>query len=623
MTNATHDSKSLNGFRRIRLLAGKFAFLVLAAFAAGTAWGATYFGVGGADPLYLNADGSLSVGTVLGYGLTSETRQFDFNLYYGLDGDSVTNIVRMYQTGPLKPGTSSAAWPSVNFTTEPVPGIASCRPLWLFIEYKNTIYGTGTAAPSAAQDLTTTSQVYRSSQTYFRGFRVCWTNYDPKSFIISGTVVPERGYVSARLTYRLNASSLDAGTTVSTIPLNATDGSFEFRIPFSGMTDKLLWKVEIIDGNGDAELYEDPFGNSVFTTTHSDEEHVEYTWTGAGDDDRWSNVTNWNGVSTKGFDPGATFGYPGLLAADNYRRSYVWFRSDAEVDLEGQKYTFLDDGDLYIAPNITVTLKNGKLGLRNSPYTMGANGTTVVLDGVTIADPKNDKWTEDIAGSPIIDFAAGSTVVFAGTTTATWQFRATKDNANIVFRDGTIKTRYSTSTAIKDSTLTLITNAIWQTTAGDITKKTGYTTTFRDGPDRQAQFICSAAIDLYGEYNVKIPAKGHSKPTIQAKTVNSTTTTTASFIVYVDDYLSDERVPLVKFTATASTDKNNNTSRISTQIANTSGNNRIILYARTGDDSNYKDVTARRNARLVWDSTAQTLYYQQDKVPRPTMIFLQ
>ena len=31
---------------------------------------------------------------------------------------------------------------------------------------------------------------------------------------------------------------------------------------------------------------------------------------------------------------------------------------------------------------------------------------------------------------------------------------------------------------------------------------------------------------------------------------------------------------------------------------------------------------AERNARLVWDSATQTLYYKQDRCPRPTIISL-
>ena len=83
-------------------------------------------------------------------------------------------------------------------------------------------------------------------------------------------------------------------------------------------------------------------------------------------------------------------------------------------------------------------------------------------------------------------------------------------------------------------------------------------------------------------------------------------------VLVSNDYLGDVPVPLVKFTATNNTAKNNNDTRITSQL----NGNYIRLYARTGTDDGYKDVTEERNARLVWDSTAQTLYYQQDKVER-------
>jgi hypothetical protein len=35
-----------------------------------------------------------------------------------------------------------------------------------------------------------------------------------------------------------------------------------------------------------------------------------------------------------------------------------------------------------------------------------------------------------------------------------------------------------------------------------------------------------------------------------------------------------------------------------------------------------RDVTAKRNAKLVWDSTAQTIYYQQDKVQHGTLVLV-
>ena len=205
-------------------------------------------------------------------------------------------------------------------------------------------------------------------------------------------------------------------------------------------------------------------------------------------------------------------------------------------------------------------------------------------------------------------------------------WKPTKDNVKFIFQDGTIKMRYSTSTTIysQSGSRTLVTNAVWQTTAGDVSKGTAFITTFLDGPDRQAQFVCSAAIDLRRYYVIRIPAGGHSDATIKAATLMDDTNVGA-FIVYVDDYLSDARVPLVKFTTTNSSYKNNNNTRMTTQL----NNSKITLYVRTGDPTtpmqadSYKDVAAKRHAKLEWDNATQTLYYKQDKVLRQTIIFLQ
>lgn len=92
----------------------------------------------------------------------------------------------------------------------------------------------------------------------------------------------------------------------------------------------------------------------------------------------------------------------------------------------------------------------------------------------------------------------------------------------------------------------------------------------------------------------------------------------------VDDYLDDTPVPLVTFTTSSDASKTGNDTRMIQQL----DKNKITLSVRTGDpatpldESSYKDVMAERNARLVWDSATQTLYYKQDRCPRPTIISL-
>ena len=335
---------------------------------------------------------------------------------------------------------------------------------------------------------------------------------------------------------------------------------------------------------------------------------ITYTWTGSGDGRSWNDGDNWSPDATPCRD------YPGVK--DGGYSDAIVFNTSADVDLGGGTYGVCDGGSKFTtAAGINLTLRNGTLDLNHSSYTLGGHDTILTFDRLSLVrGTVSDNYTA------VTDFAAGTTVNFIGNSTSDMQWRPTMENLNFTFRDGTIKTRYSTSTAIKTTTCTLITNAIWQMTAGDVTKGTGYITTFRDGKDRQAQLICNASIDLRSYYNVNIPAEGHSKPTIEAATLAAepSTPTIAYFILYVNNYLSDTPVPLVKFTTTNSTNKDNNNNRVTNQLAE----NKIRVYARTGNDDNYTDVTAKRNARLVWDNTAQTIYYQQDKVKRREMVIV-
>ncbi len=615
MHRMAQNCNSLSGFRRIRLLVGKFAFLVLAALAASAAWGDGWIYIeDNTAEGFLNANHQLVVKCGLGYLDASKTRVWDFNVSYGIVGGSWSTNLTMHTTPALgETWYFMADGENVpSFVSEPIPGYQAGDDVWYQVVVSNTLYNGSAPVVGSADDLTYVHDVHYVHGAYNSVDISYDYTWDTKNFIYKGKVDAYMAYASVRLTCGLNVASLDDNPMVLTANLDA-NGEFSITIPNAVEGDTLRWKLELIDGNGDATLYEDYLNRSEFTKKFElvDQGRVTYTWTGNGDGRSWADVDNWDK------DVGLCKGYPGVK--NGYYWDVIQFTTDADVDLGGQTYGVRDEGGHFItSAGINLTLRNGLLDLNHSSYTLGGSGTTLTFDRFAVI-----RGSTTSTSGFTVDFAAGTTVNFIGTKTSNMQWKPTKANVNFTFRDGTIKTRYSTSTSIQSTTRTLITNAIWQTTNGDITKRTGYMTTFRDGPDRQAQFICNAAIDLYGWYNVKIPAEGHSKPTIQAKTLNGTTTTIASFIVYVDDYLSDKPVPLVNFTATASTDKNNNTSRINTQIANTSGNNRIILYARTGDDSNYKDVTAKRNARLVWDSTAQTLYYQQDKVPRPTMIFLQ
>ena len=628
MTHATHDRKSLSGFRRIRLLAGKFAFLILAAFAAGAA-----FASGRIDlkeeyvQAHLTANGELLVTYKLGYDTSSsattvDSRNFDFNISYGIIGGSDTYTATMSSSGTMLPagaGSSYKIWYIAGddgtvpgYTSPAIPGLQGDSDVWYRVCVSNTLHNG--AAPTGSDDLTTTMATHYIYAAY-DDVR-CTFSQTPWQYNIAGAVTPGFGYVSARLTYAHNKSTLGSGASTLTAAI-APDGTFSFGVPAVGnganvMT--LTWKAEFLDGNGDVLVFNNYLGESVHTETIADKSRVTYTWTGNGDGRSWADGNNWSQ------DVESCLGYPGVM--NGYYWDTIVFNTDADVDLGGATYGIRNNGDnLSFGPGINVTLRNGLLNLSYGSYTLGANGTTLTFDrfAVMVGTLTDNNYCN-------VGFAAGTTVNFVGNSTSDMVWMPNAANLTFTFRDGTIKTRYSTSGNIQgqNTSRTLITNAIWQTTAGDVSKGTAYITTFLDGPDRQAQLVCSAGIDLRRFYVIRIPAEGHADATIKAATLMDDTNIGA-FVVYVDDYLDDAPVPLVKFTTTNSTYKKNNDTRMTKQL----NNDKIQLFARTGDpatpfhDPSYKDVKAKRNARLVWDTATQTLYYQQDKVKRQTMIIVQ
>ena len=633
MDNLTPDCRCLKQSKHFGLscpAAGKFAVLAFAALAASEAIASGRIDLKESYmQAQLTASGELYVTYKLGYDTSSsattvDSREFDFNISYGIVGGTDTYTATMSSSGTLLPagaGSSYKVWyiagdggTAPGYTSPAIPGLQSGDEVWYRVCVSNTLHNG--AAPVGDNDLTTTMAVHYA-YTAYRDVG-CVFSQTPWQYNVSGVATPGMGYVSARLTYAHNTSTLGSNASTMTTEVGA-DGAFSFGIPAVGnganaMT--MTWKVELLDANDVALLCKDYLGTSLHTETIVDASRVTYTWTGNGDGRSWADGNNW----TQNVD--SCLGYPGV------KNSYYWdtiiFNTDADVDLGGKTYGIRDGGgNLTFGANINVTLRNGLLDLNNGTYTLGASGTTLTFDRFAVM-----RGTLSDSQYPTVDFAAGTTMKFVGTSTSDMNWKPTQNNVNFIFQDGTIKMRYSTDTTIysQNASRTLITNAIWQTTAGNISKGTAFITTFLDGPDRQAQFVCSGSIDLRRYYVIRIPKGGHSDATIKASTLSSDTNVGA-FIVYVDDYLDDDLVPLVKFTTTDSTNKNNNNSRMTTQLSNAKTG--IAFYVRTGDTatptdtSTYKDVMAKRNAQLVWSNTDQTLYYKQDKVMRQTIIFLQ
>ncbi len=561
---------------------------------------------------HLTANGELLVTYKLGYDTSSsattvDSRDFDFNISYGIVGGSDTYTATMSSSGTMLPagaGSSYKIWYIAGnggtvpgYTSPAIPGLQGDNDVWYRVCVSNTLHNG--AAPTGSDDLTTTMATHYAYAAY-RDVG-CAFSQTPWQYNVSGVATPGLGYVTARLTYAHNTSTLGASASTLTAAIGA-DGAFSFGVPAVGnganaMT--MTWKVELLDGNGDALVCKDYLGDSVHTETIVDKSRVTYTWTGNGDGRSWADGNNWSQ------DVDNCLGYPGV------KNSYYWdtiiFNTDADVDLGGKKYGIRDGGGTFItSAGIHVTLRNGTIDVNDAAFTFGANGTTVTFDAVVLNSG---------GGTFNLGIASGATLCFSGTSTSTWKWKPTKENVNFIVKDGTTTTRYDSPT-IKTTTFTTISNAVWSITSSNVGNGTGYVTYFRDGPNRQAQLKIASSyyIDLRYTYDIIIPKGGHATHSIEAGYLNSDSNV-GTFKVDVTDYESDARVPLVKFTNTNSTYKNYNNTRAPSQISG----GKLVVQAM----ANGRDVTAKRNARLVWDTATQTIYYQQDKVQRQTMVILQ
>ena len=100
-------------------------------------------------------------------------------------------------------------------------------------------------------------------------------------------------------------------------------------------------------------------------------------------------------------------------------------------------------------------------------------------------------------------------------------------------------------------------------------------------------------IKLGYTYNIVIPAQGHDTATLTAATLD-TTSASCTFRLDVTDWKGSRQIPIVKFTG-------------ADQSAAIEGVTKTLVAYDNG-----VDVTAKRNARPVWSSEDNTLYYKQD-----------
>ena len=393
--------------------------------------------------------------------------------------------------------------------------------------------------------------------------------------------------------------------------IDAEAGTFACEIPYTPTEYTLTYKVTVEYADGTSKDYVDSatgVADLVKTRLTADTTKVIYTWTGEGDGTSWTDELNW----TVNRDDVDTVGYPGTHDG-SYYRTMIAITKDVEcIDLKGGTYGFVDDGAMYIAANKTVKFKNGKFRFTSSEISrttadasgssnelIGSNGGTLIFEKVYLRGCK-DNGTE--SGNLAITPCTGATIVFEGTYSDTWDYypKSANTGTKIIIRNGELTSSRQLNTYANGSQNdVLISNAMWKVNNASSKTITPYKTlTFRDGPDRQAQIVNTGDLKLANTYDFALPATPYSTPYYKLRKLSATTAGTIK--VDVTNYKGGGLVPLIAFSGTL----NDATKTAMNTITTTASKLKVT--------ANGEDVKVARNAKLVWNETKKTLYFQQD-----------
>ena len=431
-----------------------------------------------------------------------------------------------------------------------------------------------------------------------------WLN-NPKKFVVSGV----SGSPQVEIKYAIGDSSLSASNAefvTETVDVSAS--KFSLEIDYTN-EQKIIWAVSAILESGSKTAFK-VGDDEIFERNRKDDRKTMYIWTGSGDGTSWTDVGNWTSEAS------SYYGYPGTFGGVYYTQTR--FNQNAEVDLGEGSYGFVDDGAFSFAPNITVKFKNGILcgtfgnfGNDNHKDAIGAEGATIIFEDVRLYSCKEND--DDFSDKSSCDFTpyTGTTVIFEGDHNKDianweglyWRYRPQRiyDNTKMVFRNGEIRCGYSSAENYKPSFsgshTVEITNALWRINTSDGGADYGLADTivFRDGVgtgSRQARLLVhnsssnkDGKIKLPSVIDIKLPATPYSDAYIQAFSLVGTPNSTIK--IDATDYVKGAKVPLIKLTE-AST------------------------YIPTLNVFVNGEETTARNAKLVWNETAKTLYFQQD-----------
>lgn len=356
---------------------------------------------------------------------------------------------------------------------------------------------------------------------------------------------------------------------------------------------------------------------------------VEYVWTGAAGDGKWITPGNWDVKVDDGSGEiiwEAATTYPGQKQSDvayDYDPSTVSFTNSVElVDLSdangGQGiYYFSNNEPILFENKPTIKFYNGKFAnltsIETDRFRIGGDGVTLIFEKFSF------KPIRTVSSSVISDQKAfkvvanvGTTMIFEGTNSSSeWRLEVEKyRKVSLVVRNGTLNTKNTTGSP---SYLTVsVSNAVW--TMVGATAGIAGEVHIEDLPDevsrgesnfRESQLDCgkNSYMTLSGTFNIKLRADGRINPFISAKGHQSGANYFDDKVTFKIDVTkwnkggAESKIPLVKFTQAPTEDM------INIKLASTT----LVAIA------NGRDVTKRRNARLEWDSSKNTLYYVQDK----------
>ncbi len=515
--------------------------------------------------LSVNGERTLSVPYSLACDVAT-TKTADIYVRYALDGAETTNTVQIAEDVALNGGSDAGT-------------VADLQP---GATYWVDVYAVVDEEPS---DATTLESVSVPGPATGLAASATFTN-DPREFIISGSVTPGLGTTTVTVEWSLNSDSLDNSRTFTFG--YGDEGVFSNIVSYAELSDSLTWRVSVSNTVTTGTWGEQEWGDATETATktRTDKAAVTYTWTGAGGDNLWTNVANWSASRTD------NYGYPNSSYA-----TARFLTSGAVADLDGGTFGVRDGGSgLTFASNLgEVVLRNGTLNMNSSgdDLAFGASGTTVVFDSVRLTGFRGLKFTAD------------SPTVFSGASTQSWLYEPWGDNGTeLIVRDGTMESGLFQTWFGSDRVHHVtISNAVWTVRSASNPLSLGNVAYFSDGEDRQGRVVSLGKIKLGYTYNIVIPAQGHDTATLTAATLD-TSSASCTFRIDVTDWKGGRKVPLVTFTGADQSS------------AIEKGEMTLRAY------DNGVDVTEKRNARLVWSSEDNTLYYQQNS-KSGLMIFIQ